>query len=163
MNENLYTIALLVLLAVSCLTLGVLLLYVHTIMPGLKKLNDATFVRSFRAIDGAIINPFFMLQFFGPLLLFGVLYFVALSNGYSESMYLLLGGIAYFVTIALTMAINVPLNDGLKRVNPNGSDESMSQARTAFNERRWVGANNLRALANAGAVVFVIIALAVRN
>lgn len=159
MNEDIYRIGLLFLLAASCLNLGVLLLYAHTIMPGLKKVDDATFVRSFQAIDRAIINPFFMLQFFVPLLLFGVLCFVANSNGYNETVYLLSGGAAYFVAVALTMAINVPLNDGIKSVNSNANDDVMSRARQAFNENRWAFANALRAIANTVAVALTAVAL----
>ena len=39
---------------------GAFLLYAHTIMPGLKKTDDRTFVTAFRSIDRAIINPWFM-------------------------------------------------------------------------------------------------------
>ena len=46
---------------------GVFGLYAHAIMPGLNKTDDRTFVGAFQAIDRAIINPLFMLWFFGAL------------------------------------------------------------------------------------------------
>lgn len=42
------------------LVAGVFGLYGHTIMPGLKKTDDRTFVGAFQSIDRAIINPWFM-------------------------------------------------------------------------------------------------------
>ena len=44
---------------------GVFGLYAHTIMRGLGTTDDRTFVGAFQAIDRAIINPLFMLTFFG--------------------------------------------------------------------------------------------------
>lgn len=48
---------------------GVFGLYAHTIMPGLGKTDDRTFVRAFQAIDRAIINVWFLPVFIGALIL----------------------------------------------------------------------------------------------
>jgi hypothetical protein len=42
------------------LVAGVFALYAHTIMPGLAKTDDRTFVGAFQSIDRAIINPWFI-------------------------------------------------------------------------------------------------------
>jgi uncharacterized membrane protein len=42
------------------LVAGVFGLYWHTIMPGLARTDDRTFVGAFQALDRAIINPWFM-------------------------------------------------------------------------------------------------------
>ena len=42
------------------LVAGVFGLYGHTIMPGLKKTDDRTFIAAFQSIDRAIINPWFL-------------------------------------------------------------------------------------------------------
>ena len=39
------------------LVAGAFALYAHTIMPGLRKTDDRTFVAAFGQIDRAIINP----------------------------------------------------------------------------------------------------------
>jgi hypothetical protein len=50
------------------LVAGVFALYAHTIMPGLAKTDDRTFVGAFQSIDRAIINPWFIGGgFFGAL------------------------------------------------------------------------------------------------
>src|ERR671934_2432854 len=46
------------------LVAGVFALYAHTIMPGLKKTDDRTFVAAFQSMDRAIVNPWFMLTAF---------------------------------------------------------------------------------------------------
>jgi uncharacterized membrane protein len=48
---------------------GVFTLYAHTIMPGLGKTDDRTFVGAFQAIDRAIINLWFIPVFLGALIL----------------------------------------------------------------------------------------------
>ena len=44
---------------------GVLGHYAHTLMPALRRVDDRTFVTAFQAIDRAILNPWFMVAFFG--------------------------------------------------------------------------------------------------
>jgi hypothetical protein len=52
------------------LVAGVFALYAHTIMPGLAKTDDRTFVGAFQAIDRAIINPWFLAGGFVGALMF---------------------------------------------------------------------------------------------
>jgi uncharacterized membrane protein len=51
---------------------GVFGLYSHTIMPGLRRTDDRTFVGAFQSIDRTILNPWFMASFFGALALTGL-------------------------------------------------------------------------------------------
>jgi hypothetical protein len=48
---------------------GVFGIYGNAIMPGLRRTDDRTFVAAFQSIDRAIINPVFMVTFFGALAL----------------------------------------------------------------------------------------------
>ena len=64
--DDLSSIVLLLAAVTSGLDAGVFVLYAHTVMPGLARTDDRTFVAAFQAIDRAIINPWFMLgAFFG--------------------------------------------------------------------------------------------------
>src|SRR5436309_15698665 len=47
------------------LVAGAFALYAHSIMPGLRKTDDRTFVAAFQQLDRAIINPWFMITAFG--------------------------------------------------------------------------------------------------
>jgi uncharacterized membrane protein len=51
---------------------GVFGLYAHTVMPGLGRTDDRTFVDAFQSIDRAIINPLFMATFLGALVFTGI-------------------------------------------------------------------------------------------
>jgi hypothetical protein len=51
---------------------GVFGVYAHSIMRGLTKTDDRTFVGAFQATDRAIINPLFLLAFMGALVLTGI-------------------------------------------------------------------------------------------
>ena len=52
------------------LATGAFALYAHTIMPGLRRTDDRTFVGAFQAMDRAIINPWFMAGGFVGALVF---------------------------------------------------------------------------------------------
>lgn len=52
------------------LVTGVFALYAHTIMPGLRRPDDRTFISASQTIDRAIINPWFIgVTFIGALAL----------------------------------------------------------------------------------------------
>jgi hypothetical protein len=46
---------------------GVFGLYAHTVMPGLGRTDNRTFVGAFQSIDGALINSWFLASFLGTL------------------------------------------------------------------------------------------------
>ena len=148
-----------VLVAATVLTglaVGVIALYAHTIMPGLKKTDDRTFVGAFQSIDRAIINPWFMLTFFGALILIGVaavLHFDA--DRRSALPWLVAAFVLYLVGVIITMAVNVPLNEAIKAAgDPNHID--VARVRAAFHESRWAAWNYVRLVTSLAA--FVILA-----
>jgi uncharacterized membrane protein len=141
-----------VLLAAATLTTGlvagVFLLYAHTIMPGLAKTDDRTFVGAFQAIDRAIINPGFMACFMGAPVLTGVAAVLFLG----DSGFVLIAGafVLYAVTFAVTIGINVPRNDEIKAAGePDKVD--VAAVRAAFDEDSWVQWNRLRVITTTGA------------
>jgi uncharacterized membrane protein len=58
------TIVLLLATLTSGLVAGVYVFYAHTVMPGLGRAGDRTFVAGFQALDRAIVNPWFMVSAF---------------------------------------------------------------------------------------------------
>jgi uncharacterized membrane protein len=144
MIEGYYHVSLLVGLVSLATILGILALYSHTIMPGLRKVDNATFVKSFQAIDRKIINPVFMLQFFAPLIVLGFAAFYAYQHQLTEAKYTLAALACYLVAVVITMAVNVPLNDGIKKAADTADLESLKKARTQFNESKWLIFNHIR-------------------
>ncbi len=64
-EPTLGTISLMVATLTMGLAAGVFVLYAHTVMRGLARTDDRTFVTAFQEIDRAIINPWFMVGAFG--------------------------------------------------------------------------------------------------
>lgn len=87
------------------LVAGVFALFAHTIMPGLRKTDDRTFVTAFQQIDRAIINPWFMITAFGGAL---VLTLVAgLANRGTPALPLIAAAFGlYLVAVIITVAVN---------------------------------------------------------
>lgn len=124
---------------------GVFYVYAHAIMPGLRRVDDRTFVASFQAIDRAIINPWFIPVFIGAI---GLLLLAAgLHVGEDPLPWVLAALVLYLVTFVLTMRVNVPLNDALKAAgDPDQIDVAAARAR--FDEDRWARFNVVRAVAS---------------
>src|ERR1700755_1059282 len=133
------------------LATGAFALYAHTIMPGLKKTDDRTFVAAFQHMDRAIINPWFMLTAFLGALVFTVAA-VALNIGRDALPWAAIALGLYVIAVVLTFAVNVPLNDALKAAG-DPSQIDVSAARSAFHEGRWAAFNLVRTLVSAGAFV----------
>jgi uncharacterized membrane protein len=126
------------------LAAGAFVLYWHTIMPGLAKTDDRTFVGAFQALDRAIINPWFMAGGFLGALVFTLLAGIA-HLGQDTLPWIAAAFVLYLVTFVLTLAINVPLNDALKAAGDPASID-VAAARAAFDEARWARVNRVRVL-----------------
>jgi len=130
------------------LAAGVIALYAHTIMPGLKKTDDRTFVAAFQAIDRAIINPWFMGTFFGALVLTAAA--AAANRGRPAFAWVIAALVLYVVVVVITMAVNVPLNDAVKTAG-NPAKIEVAKVREDFHEARWVAWNLVRVAASLAA------------
>src|SRR5919201_918363 len=104
------------------LVTGAFALYAHTIMPGLKATDDRTFVGAFQSIDRAIINPWFMAGgFVGALVFTGVAAVLHLDSKVRSVLpWIAVAFVLYLVAFVITIAVNVPLNDGLKAAGSPG-------------------------------------------
>ena len=124
------------------LVAGVFLLYAHTIMPGLRRTDDRTFVTAYQEIDRAIINPWFMTTAFGgALVLTGA---AAISNRGTVAMpWILAALILYLIAVVLTIVVNVPLNDAIKAAGDPARID-VARVRADFDESRWAAWNLVR-------------------
>jgi uncharacterized membrane protein len=120
---------------------GVFAIYANAIMPGLRSTDDRTFVGAFRAVDRAIINPVFLATFFGALVLAGAA--AALHVGLDALPWIVTALVLYFVTVVITLAVNVPANNTLKAADPDRLAE-LAAVRARFDERRWIRWNLVR-------------------
>jgi uncharacterized membrane protein len=91
------------------LVAGVFALYAHTIMPGLRRTDDRTFVGAFQSIDRVTLNPWFLGSGFLGALGLTVLAAIALL-GEPALPWIGTALVLYLVTVVITVVLNVPLN-----------------------------------------------------
>jgi uncharacterized membrane protein len=139
---------------------GVFQLYSHTIMPGLGRTDDRTFVGAFQAIDRAIINRAFMLTFFGALLFNAAAVVLNLGAERRSVLTWTVAALAlYAVSFVVTVVVNVPLNDAIKAAGDPGRIADLAAVRARFNEARWVRWNTVRAVTTTASVACLAWAL----
>ncbi|MGH3318517.1 MAG: DUF1772 domain-containing protein [Nocardioidaceae bacterium] len=138
------------------LVAGVFGLYAHTVMPGLAKTDDRTFVGAFQALDRAIINPWFIGgEFVGALVL--TLVAAVAHLGEAALPWIAIALLLYAATSLITLRVNVPLNDRIKAAGDPDSIADLAAVRAQFDEARWVRWNLVRVLAST--LAFALLAL----
>lgn len=142
------------------LVAGAFLLYAHAVMPGLKRVDNRTFVAGFQAIDRAIINPWFMITSFMGALLF-TLTAALLHIGESPQVWIYVAFALYLIAFIITMVVNVPLNDALKAAGDPGQIADLEAVRSAFDEAKWSRWNLVRTVLSCAAFACLTAALLV--
>jgi uncharacterized membrane protein len=125
---------------------GVFQLYSHTVMPGLAKTDDKTFVGAFQAMDRAILNPLFLGTFLGAFIFTGLATVLNLGRR-SLLPWLVVALLLYLVVLIVTFRVNVPLNNAIKAA----TDPDLGAVRAGFNEALWVRWNHVRSWLCTGA------------
>jgi uncharacterized membrane protein len=133
---------------------GLFYAYSCSVIPGLARLSDVTFLQSMQSINRAILNPLFFISFMGTLVLLPIS--VWFFKEQSMVFYLLLAAaLLYFGGVFLvTMIGNVPLNNLLDAADLGKLDaEGLAALRNKF-EPGWNLFHRIRTIAS-----FICIAL----
>lgn len=129
------------------LVAGVFVLYAHTIMPGLARTDDRTFVAAFQEIDRMIINPWFIGGcFFGAVVC--TVLAVVTQVGRSALPWIVAALVLYVVTVGITLTVNVPRNDAIKAAGLPESATDLAAIRARFDEVSWRSWNIVRVIAS---------------
>jgi uncharacterized membrane protein len=144
------------------LVAGVFGLYAHTIMPGLGRTDDRTFVGAFQSIDRAIINPWFIGGGFLGALVFTIIATIA-HIGRDALPWIAAALFLYLVAFGITIAINVPLNDRLKAAGDPDRIADLGAVRAGFDEARWSSWNLVRMITSTTAFGLLAWALVVHG
>jgi uncharacterized membrane protein len=118
---------------------------------GLGRSDDRTFVGGYQAIDKAIVNPWFFIGFLGALVftaLAGVLHLG--GDGRPVLPWIAAGLVLYGVALAITFAVNIPLNNRIQAAGAPDRIADLTAVRGAF-EASWVRWNIVRALTSTAA------------
>lgn len=143
----------------SGLMAGVFFIYAVAVMPGLARVDDMTFVRTFQAIERVIINPLFLLAFLGALILPGVAILLHRGDGHRDVLPWVITGFAlYFIAFVVTIVVNAPLNSRLVSAGEPAQVADLAGLREGF-ERVWVPWNIVRTVLSVAAFGFLAWAL----
>ena len=133
---------LLVALVLTGLQAGTYYTWASGVMPGLARVDDRTFVHAMGQINVAIVNPVFLASFLGAPLLAVVAVFLVDGD---PRPWTVVGAAAAVLTLVITFAGNIPLNNALDAAGPVDDVADVNAVRTAF-EARWVRLNAARAV-----------------
>jgi uncharacterized membrane protein len=159
-----YEIALIVAALLVAMAAGLLFAFATVVMPGLNRLTDREYIRSFQAIDGVVQDgqPVFGVVVAGSAVALAVA--TALSFGQLEGTnrwMLIIAALVYVGGgVIPTVAVNLRLNNRLQTNDVDALDDAaLAQIRAAF-DQPWNLANNLRTTALAVAALLLIVILA---
>lgn len=127
---------------------GLFYSYACSVMPGLARADDRSFVEVMQQINAAILNGWFMLSFLGALVLICVAGVLELrGGGGSRRVLLWIAAAAVFqlAMLVITGVVNVPLNNRLAAAGAPDRIADPPAVRAAF-ETTWVRWNLVRAL-----------------
>jgi uncharacterized membrane protein len=147
-------------LVLSVVTVGLMAglysAFAYAVMPALRRVDDKSFVATIQRINVAIVNPLFLLIFFGGLgftVIAAVLY-------RDERMlwWIVAGAVLYGVTLVITVAFNIPLNNQIAAAGDPDRVSDLRAVREAF-EDPWVRWNLIRAVAGTAALAVLVAGL----
>ena len=154
---------LLITLILTGLSAGFFYAWSVSAIPGLKRIDDQAYLEAMQAINRAVLNPWFFLIFFGPVVLLIWSSWLEFKAGVEWSFWLTLGAtLAYLVgTFGVTAFGNVPLNEALDAVQLKGlTPEEMTRWRNSY-EGPWNRLHMIRTVFSL--VSFSLLALAFRH
>lgn len=149
------TIGLVVATILTSLHAGLYFAFSCAVMPGLRRVDDATFVATMRSINRAILNPWFAASFFGSGIVSALVAVSAFVTGHDARWWVLAAVGLYVVSFVVTVAANIPRNEEL-----DSSREANAVIRERF-VRPWVRWNYVRGVVTSAALLCLVAALLV--
>ena len=128
-------------------------------MPALRRVDDRTFVTAFQAIDRAILNPWFMVAFFGAPVLAVAGTVLVWGDGGALRVWLLVASAMLVAGVVMTVTVNVPLNDAIKAAGDPERIADLAAVRSAFDESRWATWNLVRTVTTVVAFGILVVAV----
>ncbi|WP_426238826.1 DUF1772 domain-containing protein [Pararhizobium sp. DWP1-1-3] len=139
------------------LNAGLFFIFSVCIMAALARLPAEQGIAAMQAINVVILNPWFLTAFMGTAVLSLVLAAGGFVQGGPARFYLIAGGLLFLGgVIAVTMIVNVPMNNALEALQP-GSEEA-ARLWTSTTLVDWVRWNHVRTLSSIGALGCFVLA-----
>jgi|SRR6056297_1293326 len=160
MDFTLQHIVTIVLVLMVGLSAGLCFTWTNAITPGIGKLDDLGYLRAFQQMNRSIINPLFILVFFGPFFL-GLPHLYLFKNASSSMIWLLIFAMVFyfFGVLLVTIFGNVPLNELLDKTDlSKASLEDLKLLRNRF-ETKWNRLHFIRTVSSITSFLLLIISL----
>jgi uncharacterized membrane protein len=141
---------------------GLFFTYATSIMVGLQRTDDQVFVSAMQWFNATIVNVWFAFSFLGSGVLTALAAVLHRGSGNAVLPWTVAALVCYVATFAITMGINVPLNNELAAAGEPEPGAAVAAVRERF-ERRWVRWNNVRAVTSLAALGCMLGALVVRS
>ncbi|MBO0331387.1 anthrone oxygenase family protein [[Muricauda] lutisoli] len=160
MEFSINTITTISTILLTGLTAGLCFTWTNAITQGIGRLDDLGYLQSFQEMNRAIINPLFLVVFFGP-------FFAHIANIYLNRQQpnlvfwmLFAAGILFVAgVVVITIFGNVPLNEMLESTNlENSSADQLKALRNSF-ENKWNRLHLIRTITSALSFLLLILAL----
>lgn len=138
LNFDTQTIILVLATLLTGLTAGLCFTWNNAVTPGIGQLVDMGYLRSFQEMNRAIINPIFLITFFGPFFLHIANIFLFKSSS-GTLLWMVMASAALYIIglVAVTIFGNVPLNELLDKTDlMQASAEELKLLRDKF-EVKW--------------------------
>lgn len=124
-------------------------------MPALARQPAPAAIAAMNAINVTVLNPGFLGTFVGTALLSVVLIVAVLAT--NGSLWAVGGALLYLIgTFGVTVALNVPMNDQLAKVDPASAEGAAYWARYL---KEWTSWNTVRAAAGIVATLCLVLAV----
>lgn len=152
---NIKTLVLLLSTVSTALIGGLFYAYSCSVIPGLARLSDASFLQAMQSINRAILNPLFFISFMGTLIILPIS--VWFFREQAMVFYLLLAAtLLYFGGVFLVTIIgNVPLNNLLDAADLGKLDATGLTALREKFEPGWNLFHRIRTIASFICIVLV--------
>jgi uncharacterized membrane protein len=138
---------------------GLFYAYACSVMLGLGRSSDRTFVEAMQRINESIQNGWFFLSFAGALILsIATLVLTTRATGRPALGWLIAAVALYLAVLAVTAGVNIPLNNRLAAAGPVDHIPDLAAVRAHF-ETSWVRWNIVRAVLCTGSFGCLIWAL----
>jgi uncharacterized membrane protein len=147
--------------ALGCgLVAGVFFAFSSFVMAALRRLKPEEGIAAMQAINILAVTPAFMTALFGTAAAcLGLVVWAVISRGEQPAALVIAGGALYIVgSIGVTIACNVPLNNRLAALHPQGADAAGYWAKYVST---WTAWNHVRTVAALAAAALLTVALCV--
>lgn len=144
----------------SGLMAGLFFGWVVSVIPGLARVSDRSYVSTMQSINRAIVNPLFLAVFLGTALALGTAAVVHFRSGYMKRGWWLATATGTYTVgvLGVTIGGNIPLNDALERFDPDGATDAAFTAQRNRYETPWNRWHNLRTVASLASLTFASVA-----